>query len=225
MTLEKHKQYVACYSDFIGYDYFGNSENKKDYIVSYNYQDLKSSVFWSSVYVHFSCFVFRREVQQNFIPLFLNDCTRTFSILKTGKVGHVSVCTFYKRERKGSLYYSFDDFEKSAREVLVVQAICNAGGFRLSSYARYAKDIRIVFAKRHLLREERFQKYFQYCQRVKNDYLTMLRDYDSLGLFGKITVRRIIIESYLLAKSFNSFYYIIMKKLFNKRHIRKKLSD
>ena len=26
--LEKHKQYVACSSDFIGYDYFGNSENK-----------------------------------------------------------------------------------------------------------------------------------------------------------------------------------------------------
>ena len=181
--LDNNPKYVACYTDF---ELF-SPDGKKD-IRKVNCDYMCNSVFWANLYVHITCFMFRRKVLKSFIPLFVSDCVALFSVLKTGKIYHIPDLAFGYRQLNNSMYHSFNNVEKCVREILVVQAIKNTGGYNFSTCARYRNHIFTVFENRKDLTQEKYQKYFRHSNKYKNDYLQKFKDYDSANIFKKLGI-------------------------------------
>ena len=181
--LDRNPQYAACYTDF---ELF-SADGKKE-VRTVNYDAMNNSVFWANLYVHLTCFMFRRQVLAYFIPLFVNDCMALFSILKTGKIYHISDLSFGYRQLNNSMYHSFNYVEKCVREILVVQVIKNTGGYNFSTCARYKDHVFTVFENRNELSQEKYQKYFRHSNKYKNDYLQKFKDYDNANIFGKLGI-------------------------------------
>lgn len=190
--LDAHPNYVACFTDM---EWFWDDGVKKTY--RFNYPTILNSVFWGNVYMHFSCFVFRRSVIENFVPLNINDTIATFSILKSGKIFHLPHTTFMYRQRNDSLMHDLDLFELNVNEVLSFQFIRSSGGFHFSTLAKYKHALEYVFRSRTKLERERIAKYMQFGLYIKNDYLSMMKSYKALSFLGKIQIRLLLFESVL----------------------------
>ena len=189
--LETHKEYIACFTDF---DMFW--DNGKKQIIRFNYSTIGSSMYWGNgVYMHSSSFVFRREVMKNFIHSVVVDNPATFSILSTGRVYHIPVETFHYRQREGSIIHSFNSLEKKIREVLIFQYLFNSGRLKCACLARWKGSICAVFKNRKGLQEDCYKKYYRVSQNIGRDYLAEMRDYDSLSLSKKISLRMMMLGS------------------------------
>jgi len=195
--LEKHKEYIACFTDF---EWFWPDGRKQEQL--FPYVSVSNKYYWGNCYMHISCFVFRREVVKNFIHSCVNDNLATFSVLKTGKIYHLSGVTFFYRQREKSVYHSFDSFEKKLREAFYSQFILSTGGMRFSTLAKYGATIRHIYKNRKQLSEDRFQKYFKYTDELKRDYLYEFRDYDTLSALKKLSIKGFLAEVFF-ARAFN----------------------
>lgn len=216
--LEQHKEYAACFTDFY---YFWDNGYKAYFRCSS--EKLNNSFYWGNgSYMPSSCFVFRREVMDNFVHSFVVDNPATFSILKTGKVYHIPEFTFMYRQREKSVFHSFDDFERIVREILVFQALMNVGGYRNATISRYGTIFRKVFEQRKNLCEEKYNKYIDYTAKSHNKYkyLLYIRDYDSLSIEKKISMRLMYIRI-IPIKAF----YVLQRKIYKKTHGRELICD
>ena len=209
--LEKHREFVACFTDF---EWFWPDGKKKEQL--FPYSSVSNSYYWGNFYMHISSFVFRREVVKNFIHGCVNDNLATFSILKTGKIYHLSGVTFFYRQRENSVFHSFDSFEKKLREVFYSQFLLTAGRMRFSTLARYGATIKYIFKSRKRLSEDRFKKYFGYSGVLKRDYLLEFCNYDRLGMPKKLSIRAFFIEIFF-ARLINRIRRTVEKTIQRKR--------
>ncbi len=205
--LQQNPQYVACYTDFSLFTLDGKKE-----IRTINYSYISTPVFWSQIYVHLTCFMFRRKAVDYFIPLFVNDCAALFSILKAGKIYHLSESSFSYRQLNNSMYHSFSNTEKCTREILVIQAIKNSGKYWFSTLARYNPHIQTVFQNRSELKQEKYHKYFRHTNKYPHDYLQTFKDYDNLGIFKKLSVRCFLLECKVFSLFFKGIRIIKERK-------------
>lgn len=195
--LEKHSEYVACFTDFEWFWPDGRKMRQQ-----FPYSSVSNSYYWGNCYMHFSCFMFRREAVKNFVHGCVNDNLSTLSVLKSGRIFHLPGVTFYYRQREASVFHRFDSFEKKLREVFFAQFILTAGGMYFSTLAKYGKSIKDVFQKKNMLTDEKYKKYFQYSDELKRDYLSEFRNYDKLGVMKKISLRGFFVQVFF-ARLFN----------------------
>lgn len=206
--LDNHKEYIACFTDMV---WFWDNGIKIEY--RFNYPTVLNSVFWGNIYMHFSCFVFRREVIHNFVPYNINDSIATFAILKTGKIYHLPFTTFLYRQRNDSLMHRIDPLENRVNEVLFFQFIRSSGGFHGSTLAKYKPRIYKVFKDRERLADDEFSKYMQFDDYLKNDYLKMMRDYNNSNIVSKAKFRFFFFESF-----FFWAWFRVLQKLISALH-------
>ena len=180
--LENNEEYASCYTDFKYYWSEGREE------LRYTYDYLSRAELWSHYYVHISCFVFRRDALQYILDRFCDDTGMIFSILKAGKAKHIKGVSFAYRQRGGSIMHEAKRLELNVLEVALFQDIRNAGGYTVSSYAKYALPLLYVYRHRAELKQKLFDKYFRICEDYSNNFLKEM-------LVGRCSIKTYIVIS------------------------------
>lgn len=212
--LERNPKYVACYSDYMKF-----WPNGKKELVLQNFHKLPNFIFWNDVYIPYSCFMFRREVEKNLFLLFVDDDTIVLSIIETGKIYHLSEITFMYRMRENSISHSWREDEMYAGHLLTCQAIRNGEGKFRRIIGRYYLAFISLFNNRLRLRNADFDSFFTYCKKYRYDYLSMIMDFDSTSNARKRRTKILLFQ----AKVIPRFYHLI-RKVYIKIHSKELVS-
>ena len=153
--LEGNGKYASCYTDYAMVWDDGSSE------VFEQRASRNRFLFWSGIYVHISCFLFRRSVLDNLLGRFCDDTGLIFSILKTGPTKHIATIGFAYRQRDKSIVHSADRLEKSIMELLLYQDVLDSKGFRCTSLARFGPHMRACYQRRGQMFDEKYGKYYR----------------------------------------------------------------
>ena len=204
--LDKNKKYVACYSDF---EWFWHEEKRQ--ITFYNYSEVNRRLLFSRIYIHLSCFMFRKSVIPNFVKNHVNDNMAVRSILASGKVCHLSGVTFKYRQRSDSIWNSYDMFEKNIVSVIALQAVLENRMLFLSSISRYHLSLKTLYNSRKELSDMKYRYYFNFIGHYSNHILVCLRDYNKLFWTKKISLHILLFSSKVCR-----FYFSNVKRVFER---------
>lgn len=199
--LEKHNQYASCYTDYKKFWGDGREINciMRSTISRYS--------FWSSQYMHISCFVFRRSALNHLLNRFCDDTGLIFSIFCAGKSKHIPLMGFGYRQRSESIMHETDKIELSILELALFQDILNYNGYKNSSLSRFCKPLQYLFALRESLSDKKYSKYLSSCSQYKYNLLEKLNCYDSLPEKEKKDLIRLVRKSIF----YKNFFGIIRK--------------
>ena len=170
--------------------------------------DCCRALFWGSVYMHISCFVFHRAALDYLLDRFCDDIGLIFSIFCAGKSKHLSQLAFGYRQRDYSIMHSSDELELNILEVAICQDVVNRSGPKSSSLARFAKSMRYVFNHREKLQDEKYRKYLASCSQYGHNYLGEIAQFDSLSAAQKRKLKQL-----LLISMASHYLYVIMRKI------------
>lgn len=194
--LDNHKQYASCYTDYKKF-WKGGKE-----IICSMRTSISRSSFWSSPYMHISCFVFRRSALNYLLNRFCDDTGLIFSIFLAGKSKHIPLMSFGYRQRDESIMHEADKIELSILELSLYQDILNSNGYKYSSLSRFCKPLRYLFLNRESLSDKKYSKYLSSCSEYKYDLLGKLNRYDELSEKEKMGLARLVRKSILCKKFF-----------------------
>ena len=196
--LENNKNYSSCYTD---YKKFG--ESQKDQVFGFS-GSVNEDTFWGRHYVHISCFLFKKGIEDYLLDRFCDDTGLIFSILKMGKSKHIETLSFGYRQRNNSIMHKVDPLELVMIELLLYQDILNTAGFEKSSLSRFYLPMKYALLNRNLLNNSKYKKYLISGDKYPNNLLRAFMQYDSLNLREKRMIRKRIIK----AKWYSMIYYI-----------------
>lgn len=199
--LQDNPWYNSCYTD---YEMFWDNGDRKQCELKRNYSN---AIFWSRIYVHISCFVFKRATINYILDRFCDDTGLLFSLLKAGKSKYIGGISFGYRQREASITRNSDEIELCLLELALRQDCLNHGGFLFSTLSRFAKPCLYIFQHREKLHEKQYGKYLRSCKRYENDFIGSVFDYDNLSLFKKIEMRLSMYGSTLVM----TFFRVIIK--------------
>lgn len=168
--LQAHPKTVACYTGFEKSWPDGTRQEIRSNLL------MSRHVLWGRCYFHISCFVFRRLVFDQLLDSFCDDDGALFSIIKAGRIAYIDVLGFSYRQRAKSIMHESDAFELSVLALLLYQDIRNAGGYSISSLARFSQPLNYVYKNRSKLLETKYLKYRRLSGSKDRDILTEMLD-------------------------------------------------
>lgn len=193
-TLEndKRKKYSAAVA---GFKMVWN-DSKEETAPMYR---LPPYIFWSGVYIHISCFMFRREVydKKALLKRFCDDTGLIYSIACMGKFYYIRNVAFAYRQRDKSIVHEADKLELSILELMLMQDIFIKGKFIIPSLSRFALPLWYTYRNRHKLTEPRYEKYVLNSKKYKFDIIGRIISSDSsclsekMKLYGLLLISRI----------------------------------
>lgn len=172
--LEQNKDYMSCYTNFK--KVWNNGKEVEIKMKS----NISRASFWSSRYMHISCFIFRKEVLTCLLDNFCDDTGLIFSILISGKTSNINRMSFAYRQRDASIMHEADKLELLIFEILLFNDTINKGVFINSSYSRFILPIKYVLKHRKNVRLEKYKKYVDFSQQYKDNILEKIMNYDEL---------------------------------------------
>lgn len=196
--LEQNKQYMSCYTNF---EKIWDNGNKVEVKMKSN---IARASFWSSKYMHISCFIFRKEVLNFLLDNFCDDTGLIFSILISGKTMHINRMSFGYRQRDLSIMHEADKLELLILEVLLFNDVIKKGVFINSSYSRFILPIKYLLKNRKNLELEKYKKYIEFSYRYENNILERIVNYDELDKKEKSRIKRFIKKASLIRYIFRS---------------------
>ena len=163
-VLDDNQKIMSCYTD---YEWMYSASNKICNLKEYKTVDN----IWANKYIHISCFMFRKEVENSLLERFCDDTGLIFSIYKTGPTKHLEGIGFRYRQRDNSIMHKADRLELCILEMMIYQDVLNATGLQNSSRAHFALPLLYVYLYRRRLNLDKYQKYISNCQKYDNDIL------------------------------------------------------
>lgn len=199
---KNNKKYAAIFSD-----YKRTFEDKTEMIIHLSNRPYKS-IFVSGIYVHISCFMFRKEVYLNNLLLdrYCDDVGLIFSILRLGKIKYDKECSFAYRQRTNSIMHNADILELDILEISLMQELYNAKCFRFSSLSRFYLPLKNIYKNRNNLDQERYRKYIIDNSKYDNDFISYFRNWDNL----KSRIKCILL---IFLSTFSKDCFKIIKKI------------
>lgn len=210
--LEKHPDFASTYTD---YKKFWDDGRE---IPCMMHTDRSRVVFWSGLYMHISCFVFRREALDYLLDRFCDDTGLIFSIFRTGKSKHLSGIAFGYRQREYSIMQKASILELNILEMALCQDVVNQSGMKSSTLSRYEKPMRYVFDHREELNSEKYRKYINSCSQYSNNYLGEIAKFDCLPSTSRRKLKRLMLVGFVLHLCFKIMCKIetIVRMIINK---------
>ena len=186
------KWFSSCYTDFKRFWDDGTEETAT----------MRCSIgranFWSRMYVHISCFMFKRNALNGILNRFCDDTGLLFTILKTGKAGHIPDIMLAYRQRDKSIMHKADKLELQLLEISLYQDIRNQKEFYFSSLARFSDSFHYVYKHKDKLKDYKYKKYLDSAENDNYDFLVQLKDYNNLGLKQKLKIHFLMLGGRLL---------------------------
>lgn len=183
----------------------------------FSMKEVSKRIYWSGMYTHVSCFVFRKALAvDNLLPRFCDDTGLQFSLMHGGKWRFLDLCPFCYRQRDGSIMYESDELELHILELMLLQDILNkeqkrmpyiSGGGILS---RFAVPLHYVFKNRSCLPTDKYKKYMQSCALFGNDILNDIAGYSTQPI-----LLRLKIDLFVKISLFYSFLFKVVRKLYS----------
>lgn len=200
--LEKHPHFASTYTDF---KMFWNDGREIPVVMR---ADHCRAVFLSSLYMHISCFVFRRAALDYLLDRFCDDTGLIFSIFCAGKSKRLPQLAFGYRQRDYSIIQSADTLELNILELALCQDVVNRSGLKSSTLSRFAKPMRYVFDRREKLQDEKYRKYLASCSRYGHNYLGEIAQFDSLS-----TAEQRKLKQLMLTGMISHGLYLVIRKI------------
>jgi glycosyltransferase involved in cell wall biosynthesis len=192
LFLDQNPQFSSCYTDFKRFWDDGTEETAT----------MRCSIgranFWSRMYVHISCFMFKRNALNGILNRFCDDTGLLFTILKTGKAGHIPDIMLAYRQRDKSIMHKADKLELQLLEISLYQDIRNQKEFYFSSLARFSDSFHYVYKHKDKLKDYKYKKYLDSAENDNYDFLVQLKDYNNLGLKQKLKIHFLMLGGRLL---------------------------
>ena len=178
------------------------------------------NLWWSRVYVHISCFVFRKSVFDEgfFLKRLCDDTGLAYSTACAGRWKQSEKITFVYRQRDNSIYHKSDKIELEISELMLFQDCLNAGRLRLSTYSRFFLPLNDLYQNREKLNNEKYTKYIENCKQYDNNIIEAIINSD-LDSCSRDFVLRLIRK----AKAARKFFDIIEKTIQFPGRVRRKL--
>lgn len=203
--LENNDEYMSCYTNF---KKFWNDGKEITTIMKGN---ISRNSFWSCLYMHISCFVFRKKVLENVLENFCDDTGLIFSIFITGKTTNVNRMSFGYRQRDNSIMDKADNLELYILELLIFEDVKNNKMFKDASLSRFSKPLNYVYKHREELKLDKYKKYIEFSMKKEDSILGKMVNFDKLKKLDKIKMQASIIKSSILRKAFGIYCKIEMR--------------
>lgn len=200
LDMPSNKQCSACVTNYRKFWNNGDEQifpNKK----------AGSILYWSGLYIHISCLMFRKEVFDK--GLFLNrlcdDTGLEYSTLLYGKWVWLDIVAFSYRQRDKSIMHEADKMELALIELLLLQDVRLKNKYQYATMSRFSRPLNCVFDNRKKLLDEKYAKYIKEISHCADGLVEKLIRFEELRLKEKIKVIRYIKNSELLAFIFKIF--------------------
>lgn len=210
------------------YSFLEKDHNKKysgvfsDYIISFldgEVLEMKAKfpafrpLLLAKNYLHASTFVFRREVYTGgyLNDRFCDDVGLIYSIYCAGKVKHFDDVTFEYKKRKGSIMTLMDYTDVEVMEMALFQDIYNKNKYRFSSLSAYYVPLVSIFKQRKTIDKNKYKLILNDNKKYKNDFLSMIFDYDTHTLSDKLKLRMIICTAKVSSSVFGLLRRVLTK--------------
>lgn len=197
--LENNNEYMSCYTNF---KKFWNDGKEITAIMKGN---ISRNSFWSRMYMHISCFVFRKEVLNNVLDNFCDDTGLIFSIFITGKTINVNRMSFGYRQRDNSIMDKSDKLELYILELLLFEDVRSKKMYKNASLSRFAKPLNYVYTHRKELKLDKYNKYIEFSIKKEDSILGKMLNFDKLKKLDKIKIKANIFKASILRKIFKIY--------------------
>lgn len=166
---DKKNKYSAVVAQSLKY-FWNNGEEKK-----FSIRPVPTKVYWSSMYMHLSCFVFKLDSLENhLLERFCDDTGLEYSLACCGKWKFIDRCVFGYRQRDFSIMHSEDKLGLMLLELLLFQDCLNHKKFTMASFSRFYKPLVYVKHNLHDLNAIKHAKYIEDSKLYKNDIISLV---------------------------------------------------
>lgn len=179
------REYSAVVTN--NYKYFWNNGKEKDIYVKKCYP----KIYWAGMYIHISCFVFRKDfVCGHLLERFCDDTGLEYVLACCGKWKYIDNCVFGYRQRDESIMHSNDEMSLMILELLLFQDCLNYKKKLLSSFSRFYYPLNYIKHNKKDLSFERYKKYFDNADKYKFNILICVQNrpniFSMLVIFASI---------------------------------------
>ncbi|MBO6206146.1 MAG: glycosyltransferase family 2 protein [Lachnospiraceae bacterium] len=191
--LDENPSYVAYAT---GYK---NSDDSKEHC----FLEKSRALYWSGDYIHISCFIFRRAVEDYLLDRICDDSGLVYSLACYGKWYISNDISFVYFQRPGSIMHKADLNILHLLEIILYQDILNykKGNTRLliASYSRFYYAYKQL-AKNYLDLKDNdiYQRYISCSAEKNNDMISKIIEYEKNRTYVFFEISKMCVVNHLL---------------------------
>ena len=219
LKIERAVNYLRGHSEAFAYVSGFRYESEKKVIRKVAFPQMTRNTYLSGLYLHISCFVFRRFETFFLLDRMCDDCGLQYTLACLGKWKYEKEITFSYCQRNTGITRSSDKIDLDMTEVMLLQDAVNKKGMKRKVHAMYSRAAlpiwRLFFNRKKWMGRAKYKKYISNCKDSGGfDVLGMIVQFDNASFIQRIRLLLLLLRVSLTRMFFLpvQIYEVLMRE-------------